>query len=101
MPEDTRLVSTLPNLTMEILHRQDPEGGAEHLFLHLTATPSFPAVLDSPLALWSAMTQAMLAPWTAAAAGGVSSGMGPWLAPWVTPWLALGRPDTSGPGPGA
>jgi len=95
MPDETRLVGTLPNLSLEILHRQDPEAGAEHLFLHLTATPSLPEALASPFALMAVMTQAMLAPW-AAAAQAMPRG---WLFPWAA-WPTLpGGPARPGDGP--
>ncbi|KIL98435.1 hypothetical protein CCC_03718 [Paramagnetospirillum magnetotacticum MS-1] len=71
--DETRIVGNLPNLRMEIVHRQDPDGGAEHMSIHLSATPSFQAAeallsgaWSNPWTLWSSMTQAMLAPWAGA-----------------------------------
>jgi len=84
--DETRIVGNLPNLRMEIVHRHDPDGAAEHMSIHLSATPSFQAAealllggLSSgtwanPFALWTGMTQAWLAPWTRALGGG-----NPWL----------------------
>jgi len=84
--DETRIVGDLPNLRMEIVHRQDPDGAAEHVTIHLSATPSFqaaeallldslsPAMWGNPLALWTTMTQAWFAPWTQALGGG-----NPWL----------------------
>ncbi|CUW40939.1 conserved protein of unknown function [Magnetospirillum sp. XM-1] len=81
--DETRIVGNLPNLRMEIVHRQDPDGAAEHVSIHLSATPSFqaaetllsPAMWGNPLALWTCMTQAWLTPWTQALGGGGN----PWL----------------------
>ncbi|WP_043744695.1 hypothetical protein [Paramagnetospirillum magneticum] len=77
--DETRIVGNLPNLRLEIVHRQDDGGGAEHMTIHLSATPSFqaaealllgglsPQAWTNPWALWTSMTQAMLAPWLGAA----------------------------------
>ncbi|EME69660.1 hypothetical protein H261_12121 [Paramagnetospirillum caucaseum] len=84
--DETRIVGDLPNLRMEIVHRHDAGGAAEHMIIHLSATPSFqaaetlllgglpPAAWSNPFALWSTMAQAWLAPWTQAFGGG-----NPWL----------------------
>ncbi|OAN52855.1 hypothetical protein A6A04_15245 [Paramagnetospirillum marisnigri] len=86
MSEETRIVGDLPNLRVEILHRQDRDGMAEHVILHLTATPSFqaaeslllgglsPAAWTNPWTLWTTMAQAMLAPWSNA-----MTAANPWL----------------------
>lgn len=86
MKDETRIVGNLPNLRMEIVHRQDPDGGAEHMIIHLSATPSFQAAeslllgglssaaFGNPLTLWTNMAQAWLAPWTRMLGGG-----NPWL----------------------
>lgn len=76
MRDETRIVGNLPNLRMEIVHRQDPDGQAEHLSILLSARPSFEAAEGlllaglsglpawaNPLALWSNMAQAVFAPW--------------------------------------
>lgn len=80
--DETHIVGDLPNLRMEIVHRQDPDGGAEHMSIHLSATPSFqvaeqlllgglsPAAWSNPLALWASMAQT-------------------WMAPWMAPWTAM------------
>jgi hypothetical protein len=84
--DETRIVGNLPNLRMEIVHRHDPDGAAEHMTIHLSATPSFqaaeslllgglsPQAWSNPLALWSDMAQAWLAPWTR-----MLDGANPWL----------------------
>jgi hypothetical protein len=84
--DETRIVGNLPNLRMEIVHRQDSEGGAEHVSIHLSAAPSFqaaekllldslsPAAWTNPFALWVDMAQAWLAPWTGAPDDALSSG---------------------------
>lgn len=36
---ETRAVAALPNLNIEVLHRQAPEEGAEYLSITLRATP--------------------------------------------------------------
>lgn len=76
--DETRIVGDLPNLRMEVVHRRDPDGTAEHMTIQVTATPSFqaaeslllggfsPAAWSNPWALWNTMAQAMLAPWTGA-----------------------------------
>ncbi len=86
MTDETRIVGDLPNLRMEIVHRQDSDGAAEHVTIHLSATPSFqaaeallldslsPAMWGNPLALWTTMTQAWFAPWTQVLGSG-----NPWL----------------------
>jgi hypothetical protein len=85
--DETRIVGNLPNLRMEIVHRQDPDGAAEHMIIHLSATPSFqaaeslllgglsPQAWANPMALWSNLAQAWLAPWTAMLGGNGN----PWL----------------------
>ena len=50
---ETRAVANLPNLNIEIRHREAPEEGAEYLSITLRATPdlaSFAGLLD-PLRL--------------------------------------------------
>lgn len=72
---ETRLTGSLPNMVMEITHRAEPDGSAEHMTIRLTATPGFDAVLpmvaqvplllpawDGQMAAWA---QVWLAPWTA------------------------------------
>lgn len=91
MTDETRIVGNLPNLRLEIVHRQDADGMAEHVTLHMTATPSFqaaesllmgglsPAAWANPWALWSQMAQSLishplLASWA------TLSGSNPWIA---------------------
>ena len=85
MTDETRIVGNLPNLRLEIVHRQDSDGRAEHMTIHLTATPSFQAAESlllgnlssaawaNPWALWTSMAQAMIAP-----LGGFAA-LNPWL----------------------
>jgi hypothetical protein len=73
--EETRITGDLPGLRMEIAHRADPDGNAEHMVVTLTATPDFQSALPlvsrlgqiplmmNPLAAW----QAWMAPWAALA----------------------------------
>lgn len=70
--EETRIVGDLPNVRIELTHRAEPDGSAEHMVINLTATPDFRSALPllgnvnalfQPLALW----QAMMAPWMALA----------------------------------
>lgn len=42
--EETKLTAALPNLDIQILHRDDPEHGAETIAVQITATPSFEAL---------------------------------------------------------
>lgn len=78
--EETKVTGALPNVNVEITHRQAPDGSAEFLTINLTATPDFRAALplmgnfaqmplmlgalQSPLHLWAQAAQAMMAPWT-------------------------------------
>lgn len=104
--DETRIVGNLPNLRMEIVHRQEPDGTAEHMTIHVTAVPSFQAAeslllgglggtallsgmggAGNPMALWANMAQAamtsMMAPWSQ-----LMSGANPWAA------LLPGAPPT-------
>lgn len=90
--EETKLTAALPNMDIQILHREDPERGAEMIALQITATPSFDAALglfgpalmgrmmqhpaSNPMvALWAAPLQA----WTQAWTGMVRQAWAPWL----------------------
>ncbi len=90
--EETKLTAALPNMDIQILHREDPERGAEIIALQITATPSFDAalglfgpalmgqMLQNPasnpmMALWAAPMQA----WTQAWTGMVRQAWAPWL----------------------
>lgn len=70
--EETRIVGDLPNVRIELTHRAEPDGSAEHMVINLTAIPDFRSALPlvgnmgamlQPLALW----QAMMEPWLALA----------------------------------
>ena len=79
--DETRAVAHLPNLDIEIVHRQLPDEDAEQLLISLRARPSFEAFahwLDAPgpasawLALnpflaWQQAALALWAPWLAGA----------------------------------
>jgi hypothetical protein len=79
--DETRAVAHLPNLDIEILHRQLPDERAEQLLISLRARPSFEAFgrwLDapgpavawlalSPLLAWQQAALALWAPWLKAA----------------------------------
>jgi hypothetical protein len=66
--DETKAVARLPNLDIEIHHRQAPEEAAEYLSISLRATPSFRAMADhldvhavqlfNPLMFWLAAFQA-------------------------------------------
>ena len=62
---ETRAVAALPNLKIEVLHREAPEEGAEYLSITLRATPDLPtaAGLLDPFRLLSA--GAAFDPWRA------------------------------------
>ncbi|MBP2315790.1 hypothetical protein [Azospirillum soli] len=77
--EETKLTAALPNLDIQILHREDKERGAEIITMQITATPSFDAVRGmigpafpmmglwaAPMQAWSAMVQQAWAPWLSA-----------------------------------
>jgi hypothetical protein len=80
--DETRAVAHLPNLDIEILHRQLPQECAEQLLISLRARPSFetfarwpqaPGPASAWLALnpflaWQQAVLALWAPWLAAAA---------------------------------
>lgn len=70
MPVDeTRAVAKLPQLDIEIRHRQVPEEGAEYLSISLRATPGF----DQAMALLDPFR--LVAAWAS-----------------LNPWLALANP---------
>ena len=80
--DETRAVAHLPNLDIEILHRQLPDQGAEQLRISLRAQPSFEAFgrwieASSPTAAWLALNPFLA--WQCAA-----------LLLWA-PWLAATR----------
>lgn len=83
--DETKLTGALPNMTVEITHGTADDGSAEHLTIHLTATPNLQSALplfggllqlplmmgggmmgagQSPFAFWAQATQALMAPWT-------------------------------------
>jgi hypothetical protein len=79
--DETRTVAHLPNLDIEILHRQLPDEHAEQLLIGLRAQPSFEAFarwLDAagpasawlalnPFLAWQRAAVALWAPWLCAA----------------------------------
>jgi len=93
--DETRAVAHLPNLDIEILHRQLPGEGAEQLLISLRVQPSFdqfarwfnasaPASASLALNPFLAWQQAALALW----------------APWLVAARALPRPDETTRGVG-
>lgn len=80
---ETKMNAALPNLDVEILHRQLPDQNAEMVTISLKATPSFEAAtgllppllaaqfgslpamqpLMQPMMLWARWTEAMWRPW--------------------------------------
>jgi hypothetical protein len=80
--DETRAVAHLPNLDIEILHRQLPHERAEQLLISLRAQPSLEAFarwLDAaapvspwlalnPFLAWQQAALALWAPWLTAAA---------------------------------
>ena len=73
--DQTTITGTLPNMTVEISHRADPDGGAEVMTIHLRATPDFQAALPligglgqmapllAPMQMWTQAMETWLAPW--------------------------------------
>ncbi len=74
--EETRMTAALPNLDVEIVHRDLPEEGAEMISISLKATPGFAAVADGfgpllpgmalwlgPMQAWASLAQRAWAPW--------------------------------------
>jgi hypothetical protein len=80
--DETRAIAHLPNLDIEIVHRQLPDQGAEQLQISLRAQPSFEAfgrwfeasgpasawLALNPLLAWQQAALAFWAPWLSAAA---------------------------------
>lgn len=69
---ETTLTGNLPNITMRISHRAEPDGSAEHMVIQLTALPNFEAALPllgnlAPMPTLLAVWNAWMAPWTALA----------------------------------
>lgn len=77
--DETRIIAHLPNLEIQLVHRQDPPNGAETVGIQLRATPSFEALgrgfapfvapaaalWMAPVQTWAVLTQQMWAPWLA------------------------------------
>lgn len=92
--DETRITAALPNLDVQLIHREEP--GAEVIAIQLRATPNFEA-LRGPLgpmmpmaALWLAPMQAPLRMWS----GLVQQAWAPWLAAMgVVPRIAKIRQD--------
>jgi hypothetical protein len=76
MPEsefdETRAQARLPNLEIEIVHRQARDGSAEEFALRLRALPSFAALepllmAADPMVFWARAMEVAWAPWLALA----------------------------------
>lgn len=92
--EETRLIGDLPNMRVEITHRQVPDGSAEQMVIQLTATPDFQSAGRmlgqlGPMPVMMAMAQIWMAPFQALANPFLSGN--PFLS--ANPFLSLGRPD--------
>lgn len=74
----TRAVARLPGLDIEVMHRRS--ANAEHVSIHLQATPSFEAFgrafeAGNPFALWAEAARLMWLPFL------------PWFGAGFAPWL--------------
>ena len=95
--DETKLTARLPSLDMEVVHREDPDAGAEMITIHLRASPSFDAVgqmLTANANLWSAPMMAPMLAWT----GMANAVWSAWLnaaAPGLAPlaWQPVEEPD--------
>lgn len=119
-PDETILTAHLPNLEIQIRHREAGEDGAEVIAIQLRATPSFDAVagmlapaMMNPLLLAGPAFGARTGQWTGQGGGnpmGSAAGMADlWLAPmrlwgemvrqaWA-PWLQGGPWGQGGSAP--
>ena len=73
--DETTITGALPNMSVEIRHHSDPEGGAEIMTINLRATPDFQSALPligglgqmsplfAPMAWWGQAMEAWTAPW--------------------------------------
>ena len=88
--QDTKITANLPNLQIEIRHRELPEEHAEAMTIHLRATPSFDAVANTMLPALSAFSMMNpVAAWMRAA----EIAWLPWLQVMGYPVLAPRRED--------
>lgn len=79
--DETRITAALPNLDVQLIHREEP--GAEVIAIQLRATPNFEALrgqlgpmmpmaalwlapMQAPMQFWTTMVQQAWAPWLAA-----------------------------------
>ncbi|MBC7953579.1 MAG: hypothetical protein H7Z12_17395 [Rhodospirillaceae bacterium] len=113
--DETKITGALPNMTVEITHGTADDGSAEHLTIHLTATPNlqsalplFGGLLQLPLMMGGGMMgPGMMGP------GMMGAGQSPFafwaqvtqalMAPWTnlaqaSPWTALLSGDILGKG---
>ncbi|MBI2239829.1 MAG: hypothetical protein HYU59_03390 [Magnetospirillum gryphiswaldense] len=75
--DETTITGNLPNMTIEISHRADPEGGAEMMTIQLRAMPDFQTALPLAGSLLQGQMLPLMAPmqmW--------SQAMDMWTAPW-------------------
>lgn len=68
---ETRAVTSLPNLDIEIRHRRSEHGDGEQILISLQARPSFEAFgrffdASMPLNIWMGMMQMAWSSWLAA-----------------------------------
>lgn len=106
----TRITGSLPNLDLEIIRREDPNGGCESVSITMHARPGFEAVaanllpaLGNPAALWLQMAQGALP--LLDGKGAMGAEMNP-FALWQQmseqmwqPWLSLWGQAASGSNP--
>lgn len=76
--EETKLTAALPNLDVQILHRDEPEQGAETVTIRIRATPTFKAAAGMLAPTLAMMPFAMLGQ-------GTLPGGRPGLPPMMTP----------------
>jgi hypothetical protein len=67
----TKASACLPGLDIEIIHRQSPSSGWEHVSINIRATPSFEMLgrsfeVADPFTLWVQATSLMWMPWLTA-----------------------------------
>ena len=88
--DETKLTARVPSFDMEVVHREDPDAGAETISIHLRAAPSFDAVgrmlagnvtswpmplaapMLAPMLVWSGMANAIWSAWLNAALPGLA-----------------------------
>jgi hypothetical protein len=90
--DETKLTAALPNLDVQILHREYPEERAEVISITFKATPDFDSVARSfaPLLGSGGFANPMLALWAAPVQAWTAMVQQAW-APWLSAMGALPR----------